>query len=160
MGPYCMGMGSHLHQKPQFLKILNHCLSGFIPLHAVILAAWKVNGRIVIHDVDFWKAVSLSYLKVIGVVGWCDLYAAGSELFIHIGICNNRYFPVCKGKLQHLANQVLVPLIFRIDCHSSISKKSFRSGGGYLHKPPLFSGNGILDVPEETILVLMLHFCI
>ena len=104
--------------------------------------------------------MSLSYFKVIRVVRRCDLYASGSEFLVNVLICNNRNFSVCKRKLQHFAYNILVALIIRIYCNCSISEKCLRTCGSNFHKFALFSYNRIIDMPEKSVLILMLNLCI
>ena len=112
------------------------------------------------HDADFLQAMALSHLKVIGVMGRGDLHAPGSKLLIHIRICHHRNLTARERQLKHLADQILIALILRIHRHRSVSQKSLRAGGGNLHIPPLLPHNGIMDMPEKAVLLLMLHLCI
>ena len=86
-----------------------------------------------------------------------DLYAAGSELFVYIEIADHRDLAVGEGELQHFSDEVLITLVIRVYCHCGIAEKSLRTGRGDLHEFALFTYDGVIDVPEETILILMLY---
>ena len=104
--------------------------------------------------------MTASNLKVVRIMCRCDLYTAGSEFFVNILISNYRDLSVCKRQLQHLANQILVSLIFRIYCNCSITQKCLRTCGCDLNETSFLSYDGIIDVPEKSVLVLMHNLCI
>ena len=56
-------------------------------------------------------------------MGRCDLYTSCSEFFVYIFIGDHRNLSVCERKLQHLADEILVALIFRIYGNSSITQQ-------------------------------------
>ena len=157
MRSYVVGMRFYLHQQAQFLQIAHNRFARFITSHARILAAQLIDARIVIHHIDFRQAVPFSHFKIIGVMGRCNLYAACPELFIHIGICHHRNLPVCQRQLQHLAHQILISLILRVDCHGSISQQCLWTSGSNFYKPPFFPHDRIINVPEMPVLIHMLY---
>ena len=82
--------------------------------------------------------MSFSYKEVVGIMGRGNLYTAGSEFLIHIGIRNHRNHPVCQRQMQLFSYDT--PYIFhpRGFTATAISPKSvFRSGGSNLHKRDL-----------------------
>ena len=93
-----MRMRNHLHKKAHFLKILDHDLSCLITIHTEVFARYA-DRCIIIHDTDLRKVMASSDLKVIRIMGRCDLYAAGTKFLIYIFIRNNRDLSVCKRKL-------------------------------------------------------------
>ena len=104
--------------------------------------------------------MAASHLKVVRVMSRSNLYASGTEFLIYISICNNRNQTICQRQLQHFSNQILIALILRVHSNSRISQQSLRTGGGDLYKAALFPCNGIINMPEEAILLLMLNLCI
>ena len=90
----------------------------------------------------------------------CDLYASCSKFFVNILIRDNRDLTVSQRQFQHLADQIFVSLIIRIYCNCSISKQCFRTGGCDLYKSAFLSYDRIIDVPEKSVLILMLYLCI
>ena len=96
MGSYIMRMRNNFHKISLFLKISNHCFSCLIAIHACIFSTiFLIDGRIVIHHIDFRKVVTFSNFKVIRVMRRCNLYSTGSEFFIYIIIRNDRNLTIC-----------------------------------------------------------------
>ena len=151
---------NNLNEKSLCLKVCYHCLTCLVAVHACIFTAKRIDGCIVIHDIDFFKVVALAYLEVIRVMCRCDLNASCSEFLVNIFICDNRDLTVSQRQFQHLADQVFVSFILRVYCNCSISKKCFRTGSCNLYKSSLFSHDRVIDVPEKSVLILMLYFCI
>ena len=87
----------------------------------------------------------------------CDLHAAGSKLLIDILIGNDRYLSPRKRKLQHLSYYVLVSVILGIHSDRRITKKRLRTSRGDLNESSLLADDRIIDMPEVTVLILMLH---
>ena len=97
--------------------------------------------------------------KVVRVVGWGNLYNACSEVHFYIVIGNNRNFPMYQRQNQSLANQMLIPFIIRVDCNGSIAQQGFRTGGCDLYKSAFLTYDRIINVPEKSVLILMLYLC-
>src|SRR5699024_608072 len=119
-----------------------------------------INGGFIIHHFDLFQIATFSYFKVIRVMGRCDLYTSGFELFIYILISDHRDFSVCKRQLQHFSDEMFISLIVWIYSHCSIAQKSFRTGGCDFHKLSFFSYYRVIDVPEKSVLILMLYLCV
>ena len=160
MGSHTVGMRHYLYQQPLLLQVSDHGFSGLIAVHACIFAAQLIDGGIVVHDIDFRQVMAFSHFKVIGVVCRCDLHASGTKLLVYIFICHNRNFPVSERQLQHFSNQVFVSLILRIDSNSRITQERLRTCGGNFHITALFACDGVIDMPEKSVLVLMLYLCV
>ena len=101
--------------------------------------------------------MTLANFKVVGVVSRRYLNAARSKLLIHVFICNNRNLAVRKGKYQLFSDKVLISFVLRVYRNCRISQHSFRSCGSYLYKTAFLPHDGVVDVPEKAILILMLH---
>ena len=104
--------------------------------------------------------MTFSDLKIVRIMGRCNLNRTGSKGHIRMLISDNRDRPVGKRKLYHLADQILVTGILRIYCHCCISKKRFRSRGRNFNVSAFLTNNRILNMPEITILLLMDYLCI
>ena len=156
VGAHVVGVGNHLHQKSLLLQILHHGLSGLVAVHAEIFSG-HADGGVVVHHADLRQIVAAAHLKVVGVVGGGDLHTARSKLLVHVLVGDHRDLPVREGELQHLSDEVLVALIVGIYRHSRISQHGLRAGGGDLHKAALLPHDGVVDVPEEAVLLLMDH---
>ena len=157
MGADTVGMGYYFHQKPLFLQVFYHGFSGLIAVHTRVFAAQLIDGGIIVHDGDLRQTVAFSHFKVIGVMGRCDLHTSGTEFFIHIFVCHNRDLPVCQRQLQHFTNQVFVSVILGINCNSRISQKGLWTRGCDLYIASFLSDDRVIDVPEKSVLILMLY---
>ena len=104
--------------------------------------------------------MTASNLKVVGVVCRCDLNAACSEFLVNILIGNNRDLSVCKRKLQHLSYKVFISFILRVYSNCCIAEKCLRTSGRDLNKTSFLTYDGIIDVPEKSVLVFMHNLCI
>ena len=104
--------------------------------------------------------MTASNLEVVRVMSRCDLYTSCSEFLVYIFISDHRNLSVCKRKLQHLANKILVTLIFRVYSNSSITQQSFRTCSCDLYETSLFPYDRVINVPEKSVLILMLNLCI
>ena len=155
-----MVVGNYFYQKSKFFQICNHCLTCFIAVHTSVFSAKLVDGRIVIHNVDLFQIVTASNLEVVRVMGRCNLYTSCSEFLVYIFIGNHRDFSVCERKLQHLADKIFVTLILRVYGNSSITQQSFRTSSCDLYETSLFSYDRVINVPEKSVLILMLNLCI
>ena len=151
---------NYFYQKSKFFQICYHCLTCFVTVHTSVFSTKLVDGRIVIHNVDLFQIVTASNLKVVRVMGRCDLYTSCSEFFVYIFIGDHRNLSVCERKLQHLADEILVALIFRIYGNSSITQQGFRTCSCNLYETSLFPYDRVINVPEKSVLILMLNLCI
>ena len=147
---------NNLDKQSLLLQILNHRLPGFVAVHSRVLSAETVHGRIIVQDIDLLQMMPLADLEVVRVMSRCNLDTACSELLVHIRIRDHRNHTVCQRELQHLSDQILVPVIVWIHRDRRISEKRLRPGRRDFDKPPFLSHNRILDMPEEAILVYML----
>ena len=153
-------MWNYFHKKTQCIQICNHGFTCLITVHTCVFTAERIDSSIIIHDVDFFKIVAFAYFEVIRVMCRCDLNAARSEFFIYIFVSDHRDLTVSKRQFQHLADQIFISLIFRVYCNCSISEKCLRTGSCDLYETSFFSCDRIIDVPEKSILILMLNFCV
>ena len=151
-------VGNYFYQKSKFFQICNHCLTCFITIHTSVFTTKFVDCCIIIHDVDLFQIVTASNLKVVRIMSRCDLYASCSKFFINILISDNRDFSVCQRKFKHLANKIFVTLIFRIYGNSSITQQSFRTCSCDFYETAFFSYDRVIDMPEKSVLILMLNF--
>ena len=151
---------NYFYQKSKCIQICYHCLTCFITVHTGVFSAKFIDSCIIIQDVDFFQIVTASNLEVIRVMSRCNLYTSCSEFFVYIFIGDHRNLSVCERKLQHLADEIPVALIFRIYGNSSITQQGFRTCSCNLYETSLFPYDRVIDVPEESILILMLNLCI
>ena len=157
MGSHVVGMGLYLHKVSLLLQILHHGLSGLVAVHACVFSTiLLIDGGVVVHDIDLRQIVALSDLKVVGVVGRRDLHRSGSELLIHIVVRHNGDLPVSQGEQTFFAHKVFVALVIRMYRDGCVSQHGLRTCGRDL-QVIVSSHDGILDVPEMSLLLLMLY---
>ena len=159
MCSYIMSMLFDLNKISLFFQIFHNCSTSFIAFHTCILSAKFVDRSIIIHNINFRKIVTSSYFKVIRIMCRCNLNRTCSKLFINVSICNNRNFLIYKRKQYHLSYNILVTLVIRMNCNSSISKHSLRACCCDL-KEAVRSYDRIFNVPEMSRLFLMFYFSI
>ena len=150
-----MSMWHNLYQKAECLKVCYHCLSCLVAVHTLILSAKGIDGSVIIQYINLLKIVTLTNLKVVRIMGRCNLNTACSELLINIIICNNRNLSVGKRKLKHLTNDILISVIIRINSYRGITKKGLRTGSCYLHESAFLTNYRVVNVPEESRLLLV-----
>ena len=66
------------------IKICNNLLSGLITVKACIFAAKLVDGTIIIHHIDFRQIMSLTNLKIVRVMGRCNLNSTCTFVLIRM----------------------------------------------------------------------------
>ena len=161
MCSYVMRMWNNFYQVSLLFQVSYHCFSCFVAVHSGIFSTILLIDRcIIVHDVDLRQVVTFSDFKVVRVMCRCDLNRTCSEFFVYIFIGDHRNLSVCERKLQHLADEILVALIFRIYGNSSITQQGFRTCSCNLYETSLFPYDRVINVPEKSILILMLNFCI
>ena len=151
---------NNFDQKSLCIEVCHHCLTCFVAVHSCVFAAKGIDGSVIVQDVDLFEIVAFTYFEVVRVVCRCDLNATCSEFFVNVLICDNRDLTVRQRQFQHLADQILVSLILRVYCHCGITEQCFRTCGCDFYESSFFAYDRIVDVPEKSVLVLMLNFCI
>ena len=66
---------------------------------------------------------------VIEVMRWSHFHNASTKIQINIFIGNDGNLTVAQRKVDRLANQMLIALIFRIDHDSNVAQQGFWAGG-------------------------------
>ena len=160
MGSNAVIVRNYFYQKSKCIQICYHCLTRFITIHTGVFSTKFVDGCIIIHDVDLFQIVTTSNLEIVRVMSRRDLYTSCSEFFVYIFISDHRNLSVCQRKFQHLADEIFVTLIFRVYSNSSITQQSLRTCSCDLYETSLFPYDRVIDVPEISVLVFMLNFCI
>ena len=151
-----MGVGLDLLQIAARLQVGHDGLAGLVAVHTGVLAA--VGGHVggLVQHLHDGQVVALAYLEVVGVMGGGDLHHAGAELHVHIGVGDDGDLLVQQGQQHLLAVQVLVALVVRMDGHGGIAQHGLGTGGGQ-NQELVGAHNGVLQVPEAALLVLILH---
>ena len=84
----------NLFQQTQRLQVVHDGFSSFITVKTAIFTAQFIDTAIIIQNADHFQIMANAYFKVIGIVGRCHLYAAGTKLKTDVIICNNGNLPV------------------------------------------------------------------
>ena len=153
-------MWNNFYEKSLRFKICYHCFTGFVAVHTCIFATKRIDGSIIIQNIDFLQIMTFAYFKVIRIMCRCNFYTSCSKFFVNILIRNNRDLTVSQRQFQHFADQIFVSFIIRIDCNCSISEKCFRTCSCDLYKSAFLTYDRIINVPEKSVLILMFYLCI
>ena len=154
---YSMLRFFNLYQQTGLLEIFNNGFSGFIAVHAAVSAGLFIHCAVLVHDDNGGQVMALAYFKVVGVMGRCNLHAAGTIVHIYIIISNNGDFAIRSRKLYLLTYQMSIPFIFGIHSYSRIAWNRFRTGRSNFYIS-VFSDDRIVEIPEMTHFVLMFYF--
>jgi hypothetical protein len=121
-----------LFQDAEGFEVGNDSLAGVEAVEAaVFLGGIVVDLRIQRQDGDHWQTVALANSVVVEVMCRRDFDAAGAEFEIDVAVGDDRNFAIGQRQFHHLADHVLVALVFRVDHHGGVAKHGFRPGGGY-----------------------------
>ena len=156
-GADIMGMILNLDQTALCFQICQNCLAALIAIHALILAAVFIDGCILIEHENLLQIMALTHLKVIRVVARRGLYTTGAKFLINIIIGKNRNLTADNRQNCHLANQMLVALILRIDSDAAVAHEGLRTGGSDNHALVRVL-DVVLDIPQLARLGLILYF--
>ena len=84
-----------------------------------------------VQDGDHRQVVPLADVVIVRIMGRGDLERTGAKLAVHVFIGDHRDL-AAQHRHQHLlADELLVALILRMDCHGGIAQDGFRAGGGH-----------------------------
>ena len=159
MCSYCMHVRNNLYKVSLLIKISYDCFSRLVTIHSCVFSALLVNCCIIVHDIDFRKVMTLSYFEIVRVMCRCDLNSTCSEFFVYIIVCNDRNLTIYKRKDCHLSYDIFVSLIIRVNGDCCISKQCLRTCCCNL-KETVCSGDRVLNMPEVSVLILMLYLCV
>ena len=113
-------IGDPFHQS-QRLQILNNLSPRLEAVHILVDSRHRIHFAIVGHHVDLGQFVPSSHLKVIGIMRRGNFYRTCPELAIDHRVGNDGDLAVHQWQQHFLANQVHIPLIFRIYRHGRIA---------------------------------------
>ena len=142
------------YQIAALIKILNDLLSCLISVHTCILGIIVDYLCIIGHNIDDRQIMTLSDLKVIGVMSGSDLYNARSEIHFNIFISHNGYLSAYQRKNKRLADDILISFIVGIYCNSCIAQQSFGTCCCKLNIAAAVL-EGIAQMPEMACLILI-----
>ena len=162
MGTYIMSIIFNPYKESHLIQFLYNGLSCCITVHTAELAAVFIDGGIIIQNIDLRQIVTLSNLKVIRVMGRCDLNYTGTKLSVNISICNDRDLSVDNREHQLLSNDILISVIIGMDCYCSITKHGLRSCSRKLKEScgaygSVILDQRVLDMPEMACLLFIFY---
>ena len=118
-----------LNEVAAFLEVLNNRLAALVAVHALVLAAVCVDGRVLVEHENLLEVVTLTHLEVVRVVARRNLDTAGAELHVNVLVAEDRDLAVHDREDAGLADQVLVALVVRVDRNAGIAHEGLRTGG-------------------------------
>ena len=118
-----------LNEVAAFLEVLNNRLAALVAVHALVLAAVCVDGRVLVEHENLLEVVALTHLEVVRVVARRNLDTAGAELHVNVLVAEDRDLAVHDREDAGLADQVLVALVVRVDRDAGIAHEGLRTGG-------------------------------
>ena len=145
-------------EKALLLKVLQHGLAGFVAVHADILRRRVfVDLRVLRENRDAAQIVTAADLKVVEVVSRGDLYAAGTEFAVHVGVRDNRNLTVAERQVNRVADEILVAFVLRVHGDRFVAEQRLRTGR---RDDNVLSAIGcrVTDFPEMSVFLFRLHF--
>ena len=88
----------------------------------------------------------MSQGKIVGVVRRCHLNRAGTEVAAHPGIRHDRNLASGQRQLQHLAVEVSIAFIVRVNGDRHVAQHGLGPGGGHGDEAA-FSHDWVADLP-------------
>ncbi len=154
---HVMGIFFHLPEDPLFPQISKDALTGGVAIQSLI-GRPGIPGHVprVVDDPDAREIVALAELEIVGIVGGSDLEAAGAEGGIHMGVRDHGDIPFHQGQAHGFAHEVAESLVLGMNRHRGVPEHGLRTGGGHYNLAA--PGQGIGDVVDAALLLLVLHF--
>ena len=151
------------------LKIGDESLAAFKAIHTDILSARElVHVTIVGHNIDLFETMTLTYEEVVGIVSGRNLNDTSTELLLNIIVSENWNLATRERKNNVLTDNRGETLILRVDSYGRIAGERFRTrrrdADIVLVKLALraegAARDGIADIPEVTVIRLMLNLVV
>ena len=145
-----------LFQQAQRVKVGDNPLARLEPIEALVSRWHRVVQRTVgVEDVDHLEAIALANFEVVEVVRRGDLYRARTGLRVGIGIAGNGNETTDQRQVDGFADQRLIARVFGVHHHAGIAQHGFRAGGGNGDMAPILTVDGVAEVPEVTVDLLL-----
>ena len=116
-------------EESRLVKLLDDGLAGLFAAHALEGTAGGVDRPVRVHDVDGVQSEPAPYLEVVGVMRRGYLEDTGAELGIHVLVGEDLYLPLDKRHLDPAADEVFVPLVFRVDDERHVAEHRLGTRG-------------------------------
>ena len=150
----------HVVHRPDLLQLLGKSVPHLKAVTPLVLAAKAIQRTVVIEDVVLRQVIPLSDGVVVDVVTGGDLEAAGTEVYVHVVIHDDRDLATHARHDDMLALEVGVPLIGGIDADRCIAEDRLRAGRRHEDVLLRILHDGVADVVELGVLRLMDHLLI
>ena len=154
---YAVGAFFNFYKISLFFEVFYYLFSRFISVKTFIFSALCGDLAAFVYDGYHFEIMTFSYFEVIGVVAGSDFYAACSEIFLDIFVCNNGNFSSDKGKNKRFADkgsEALVIWIYRYRC---ISEKRFGARCSY-RNITVFAFYRVFYIPERAFFIGIFYF--
>ena len=149
-------VGDFFEQARRF-EIRDHALARLEAVEAGICSRRGAHLRVVGHHVDFGQVVAASNFKVVGIVRRSDFHRAGAKFAVHDKIVDDRNFAIHQRQQNHLADQMLVARVARMNGHGRVSQHRFGPRGGH-DDVFLRPHDRIADVPQVSLPLFVYGF--
>ena len=145
------------NESPCGLQVLDNLLTALITVHPGILTGISSHGTIIIDYLNLGKVVTLTHIKVVGVMSRGYLDSTGTKSRVNIAVGKQRNLTTDKRQDKSLADHTSITLIIRMNSYTGITEHCFRTGGGDLY---ILIGtlDLIADMPKMSSFVFMLYF--
>ena len=110
-----------LDEESLCFKIGNDLLACLVSVKTLVFTAVLVYRCVIVHYLDYFKLVALTYHKVIRVVRRCYLNTSCTEFLINVFIGNYGNFSVNKRQNKCFADKVCVSFVLGVNCNGSIA---------------------------------------
>ncbi len=137
-------------EQPRRFEIGDDALPRLKSVEAGIFSRRGAHFRVVGHDVDFGQVVAASDFKVVRIVRRSDFHRAGPKFAVHDKIVDDGNFAVHQRQQNHLADQMLVARVARMNGHGRVPQHGFGPRGGHddvFVRPH----DRVADVPEVAL---------
>ena len=98
MCAYIVAVILNLNEKSHLIQFFYDGFPCCITIHTCELTTIFINGSIIIHNVDDRQIMSLTYFKVVRVMGRCNLNNACTEFHIYVSIFYDRNLTIHNRK--------------------------------------------------------------
>ena len=154
-------------QKALRSEVFEHHLAAFKAIESdVLFRAVLVDLGVERKDRDQRNVVTQRAGVVVKVMRAGDLDAAGAEIAIHKIICDDRDFAITQWQVHHLADEMFVALVLRMNSQRAVGEHRLWASGGDVHADHRFAvcielravRKRVQDVPHETVALDRFNF--
>jgi hypothetical protein len=150
-----------LLQQPALLELLDHRLASGESVHATeSLGNGIAERRVLVEDVDLLEIMTQPDLEVVGIVRRRHFHETRPELRIDELIRDDGDLALGQRQAHRLADQVLVPVVLRMNSHGGIAEHGLRPRRGHDDVARLVAYDRIALIVQGALDVLVLDFLV